>query len=178
MVVIHQDTDYVEDHMGSSFSKSLRGLGYQSEMRLVRAELRGAATWTSYFVTYAVRQENNTIFNSSALLEDLHLSINIRRCSNIITRHYVKGLTEERFFVGHSDGVVPGSHPVYFNYIGTPMGRLIYTGDGPFPNDIKALILVPDRKAGAKNLRAIQQPKWEKLKFGREPTGAKMVGLI
>ena len=161
MVVIHQDTDYVKDHMGSSLSKSLRGLGYQSETRLVRAELCGAATWTSYFVTFAVRIENNTVFDLGALPKDLHLPINIRGCGNIITRHYVKGVTEERFFVGHSKDIVPGSHPVYFNYLGTLKGRPVYTGDGPFPSDAKALILVPDRKAGAKNLRAMQQPEWE-----------------
>ena len=165
VILFHHPSELVgSDKMGST-TKKLTALGYTSRTWLLKSELCGSASWDSKFVTFATLESHRDKLCS--LPADLHLPLGMRDCGNIVIKHYVPDVTEERFFMGSSSEIVPGSHPVFHNFRGMLKDRPVYSCDGPFPNNPRALLIVPDRKPNQRDIRPLSHPEWCKIKVGK-----------
>ena len=45
--------------------------------------------------------------------------------------------------------------------------RPVYSCDGPFPNDPRALLIIPDRKPNQRDICPLSHPEWCKIKVGK-----------
>ena len=178
LILVHHPQEVLQTEGIGATTKSLREMGYQCETRLLKAEMCGAASWATYFVTIATLSSASNPLQLHRLPSDLHLPISPRDCGNVIVKHFVKGVTEERFFVGYSRDIVKEENPSFPNFIGTHKGRPVYSCDGPLPSDPRLLIVIPDRPAGRKDLRAPQRVEWGKIKFGKEQDNLSLLDTI
>ena len=127
LILVHHPQELLQTEGIGATTKSLREMGYHCETRLLKAELCGAASWATYFVTIATLSSTSNPLQLHRLPSDLHLPISPRGCGNVIIKHFVKGVTEERFFVGHSRDIVKEENPSFPNFIWTHKGRPVYS---------------------------------------------------
>ena len=97
IVIIHHKSEVLHQDKLSDVSKHLLSSGYRCESKLLKAELCGAATWSSYCITVARLPSSSTTPSYLDLPKDFHLPISPRGCGNMVMTHYVKGITEDRF---------------------------------------------------------------------------------
>ena len=152
-ILVFHGAQFLTSQLGKAYKswcKNFRVRGYNTVTWHVDAVKCGAFLWSSYLVTfcYSVKSDRHPPLR-------LDMTAAMRPCRNIIRTYNIYKSQYQSI-----SNLVPSTHPMQPNYVGTVEHQPVYTWDGPScGHTAKSWIIVPDV-----GIRRVQMDELMKLK--------------